>query len=250
MIARFASFDGAQIAYEVVGEEQGASAVLLHHGFASDIRTNWERPGLIAALVGAGRRVVALDARGHGHSDHPHDPAAYAGHAMARDVTALIDHLGLEAVDMAGYSMGAFVTLETAAREPRLRRLFLGGTGPGQQRTPEWRASIAAALEAESPRQVRGVTERAFRAFADATGQDRRALAAIQRATEPLDLDAVRAIRLPTVVVNGVRDDLAAGPFQIADLIDGARYLVVPGNHLSAVTKPEFAAALVEWARS
>lgn len=249
---RFSSFDGREIAYEVSGSEERAGAVVLHHGFASTAAINWVRPGLVEALVEAGRRVVALDARGHGSSARPHDPAAYANGAMSADVRALADHLGLEAFDFAGYSMGAFVALELAPRERRVSSLFLGGVGLGRMRTerPEVRAAIVEALEADDPGKVADESARAFRSFADATRQDRLALAAVQRAHHGLDFEAIRTIAVPAVVVNGERDTLAGDPAEVAALLEKGRSVVVPGDHLSAVVQPEFRAAIVEWATS
>lgn len=253
----FASFDGLRIAYRVAGAEEGGSAVLLHHGFASTSDLNWVRPGLAGALAEAGRRVVLIDARGHGGSDRPHDPASYRGDAMVRDVSALLDHLGLEAVDMAGYSMGASVTVQAAggalgAPEPRLRRLFLGGIGLGPVQTDHDAAfdRIAEALEAGDVTTITDRSALAFRNFADASRQDRLALAAAERARSPLHRSLATRIALPTLVVNGERDTLAGDPASFAEQIPGARSLVVPGDHLSAVVKPEFREALVEWATS
>lgn len=249
---RYASFDGTQIAYGTAGEEPSAGAVLLHHGFASTSQINWVRPGLVDALTEAGRRVVFIDARGHGESAHPHDPAAYSNNAMATDVRALIDHLDLEGVDMAGYSMGSFVTLAVAPDEPRIKSIFLGGAGAAQIRTggAEWATAIAEALEADDPSTITNASAKAFRNFADATGQDRLALAAIQRSGNGLSEELVSSLRLPALVVNGEKDTLVGDPGSLAALIDGARSLVVPGDHLSAVVKPEFRDALVSWATS
>src|SRR5471030_1859500 len=66
--------DGTRIAYEVVGE---GKPIVLAHGFASDHAQNWKNVGWYETLTGAGFRVVALDFRGHGLSDKPHDDAAY-----------------------------------------------------------------------------------------------------------------------------------------------------------------------------
>ena len=141
---RFVSFDGVEIAYEDRSSSVGSgpsaekTPVVLHHGFAADTNANWRRPKVFDALVATGRRVVSIDARGHGQSDKPHDPAAYDSPAMVSDLAALFDHLELDQVDLIGYSMGAFVALETATRDSRLRSLVLGGIGagalPGQDR--------------------------------------------------------------------------------------------------------------------
>lgn len=248
---RFTSFDGTGIAYNVFGQEPEAhKAVVLHHGFASTAQINWMNPGLVDALAGAGRRVVVLDARGHGDSDKPHDPAAYAGRAMAKDVVALLDFLRLEEVHLAGYSMGSIVTLSVAPHEDRVKAVFLGGVGPVQALSdmPERAEGIAEALEADDPRSIAEPGPRAFRAFAQATGQDRLALAAVQRASAPPREEEIRAVTVPTLIVNGEKDTLIGDPFGLGALIVGSRTTIVPGDHLSAVTKPEFRDALVDWA--
>jgi pimeloyl-ACP methyl ester carboxylesterase len=248
---RFSSFDGTGIAYDVAGPVNGDRPVLLHHGFASTSQINWVRPGLVEAITCAGRRVLLLDARGHGESDRPHDPAAYAEGAMARDVSALLDHLQIGEADMAGYSMGSSVALQAAALDRRIASVLLGGIGPrqlGGGRGGETIARIVEALETDAPASVSDPTARAFRSFAEATGQDRLALAAIQRATSARDLELLASVSVPALVVNGADDTLAGDPAEMAARIPGAKSLVVPGDHLSAVVKPEFRRALAGWA--
>src|SRR5205807_10281801 len=96
-VRSFESFDGLTLAYESYGSPGGVPVLLLH-GFAADSEANWVRPHVVEALVDAGRRAITLDARGHGRSDKPHDPTAYADGAMVRDARALLDHLGVEEV--------------------------------------------------------------------------------------------------------------------------------------------------------
>jgi pimeloyl-ACP methyl ester carboxylesterase len=243
---RFTSFDGVGIAYMTAG--QGPDALLLH-GFAADHRVNWIVPGVVDALVAGGRRVIAYDARGHGASDKPHDPVAYAGDAMVRDARGLLDHLGVEQVDVIGYSMGALVSSRLAPVEPRTRSLVLGGIGGGMRGgrglSGDRRSAIAEALETDDPRSVTNVSARAFRRFADRTGADRLALAAIQRA--PVDVTRLAAISVPTLVIVGDGDTLAGSAQDLADRIPGAVARVVHGDHLGAVGDPAFRAAVVEF---
>jgi pimeloyl-ACP methyl ester carboxylesterase len=243
-MATFPAPDGLELTYDVEGE---GPAVLLHHGFAADVDANWVRPGIVAALVATGRRVVAIDARGHGRSAKPHEPDAYRGPVMARDVSALLDHLGIEEVDVVGYSMGGLVTSLLLADEPRLRSAVLGGVGARlilRTGPPMPAAEIAAALEAEDPSTITSPVPRAFRAFADSTGADRFALAAIQRAGLPPAPD-LSEVRVPVLVIAGDRDDLVGNPSVLAAAIPGARSVVVSGDHLSAVYDPRFAAEVV-----
>lgn len=241
----FSSFDGTDIAYDIRGD---GPAVLLHHGFAADAATNWEAPGIVEALVDAGRTVITLDARGHGRSGKPHQPAAYEHGAMVVDARGLLDHIGVDAVDIVGYSMGSYVSARLAAGEPRARRLILGGVGGGMRsgRPVTARNAIADALEADDPDAADGQA-RAFRRFADSTGADRLALAACMRAdmwSTPVDW---ATITVPTLVLVGDRDDLAVGHVQLAASITGATTTIVPGDHLSAVGEPALTTAIVDF---
>jgi pimeloyl-ACP methyl ester carboxylesterase len=247
---RFASFDGTEIAYDVLGS---GPAVLLHHGFASDSRTNWVRPGVADAVATSRRAAILVDARGHGESQKPHDPAAYEDGAMAHDVRALLDHLGVESVHFIGYSMGSFVGITLAATEPAggpLRSLVLGGAGLGQlsPRNQELMMAIAEALETEERAAITDPTATAFRNFADATKADRLALAAIQRCpTARPEVAAIAKVSVPTLVVNGEADTMAVPSRSLAEAIAGARFVAVPGDHLSAVVQPEFKRVLLGW---
>ncbi len=224
-----------------------ALPVLLLHGFASDHSGNWVAPGVVDALVAADRRVIAPDARGHGASGKPHDPAAYANDAMVRDAEALLDHLHLDAVDVVGYSMGAIVAGRLAPVEERVRSLVLGGVG-GRVRADRRntdRAGIADALVVEDQRSVQDPAARVFRRFAERRGADRLALAAIQRAPHPPS--RIDEISVPTLILVGADDALIGPPEQLAARIAGARVRVVGGNHLTAMYDPEFAAAIVDF---
>lgn len=242
----FTSFDGTEISYHDEGE---GDVVLLLHGFASDAKGNWGGPGVIRALVVAGHRVVAPDARGHGASGKPHDSAAYADGAMVKDAKALLDHLGVEQVDLAGYSMGAMVSAYLATDEPRIRRLVLGGMGGAlvKGRRPGATDAIADALEADDPKAVADPTARGFRAFADSTGADRLALAAVQRSSQFTVRPDLSRITAPTLVLVGVGDDLVGPPQPLADAILGATVQLVAGDHLTAVADPGFSQAIVDF---
>lgn len=240
------SFDGTPIAYGVWGE---GLPVLLLHGFASNRRVNWEEPGVVAALVAAGRCVVAADARGHGESGKPHDPAAYADDALVRDARALLDHLGAERADVVGYSMGAMTAARWVAAEPRARSVVLAGVGgdaspprPGGPDSP-----LVAALEIGEPSSVKNPVLRGFRMFAGRTGADRRALAALERARANRSPVRLEAITVPALVLAGTRDSLIRPPEELAARLPRARLERVAGDHLSAVAQPAFRAAIVDF---
>ena len=103
---------------------------MLVHGFASTKEVNWVAPGWVTTLTRAGRRVIALDNRGHGQSSKLYDAAAYHSASMAEDVRALLDHLPIERADVMGYSMGARITAFLAVNHSqRVRSAVLGGLG-------------------------------------------------------------------------------------------------------------------------
>jgi pimeloyl-ACP methyl ester carboxylesterase len=245
-VPAFTSFDGVELHYTDTAAPS-TRVVLLLHGFAADAQANWQRPGVIDALRADGHRVVTLDARGHGRSQKPHDPAAYAHEAMVRDAQALLDMLAVERCDVIGYSMGSMIAIRLAARDPRVQRLVLGGVGKRARfAMPEPRMlAIADALDAPDAAAIDSAAGRAFRLFADATHADKAALAAIQRA-RPFEDPDLAAIRAPTLVLVGTEDALAREPEKLAAAISNAPTTVtmVPGDHLTAVATPEFIDAL------
>jgi pimeloyl-ACP methyl ester carboxylesterase len=236
-MSSFTSFDGTEITFD---DEGRGPRVLLLHGFAADANVNWHQPKVTETLVAAGRRVIAWDARGHGRSGKPHDPAAYKNNAMPRDARALLDHLDIEAADVVGYSMGGHIAARLATPAPRGRPVVLGGVGVAavQGRPIGDVPGGASALTTADPSTIAAPVARAFRQFADSAGADREALAAVMRAGvgEPV----TRTISVPALVIVGDKDVLVGPPEQLVDAIPGAALVVVQGDHLTAVGDPAF----------
>ncbi len=227
--------DGLSLAFL---DEGAGRPVLLIHGFASNHGVNWVGTGWIKTLTGVGRRVIAIDNRGHGRSDAVYDPAAYTTDIMAADALALLDHLGLPSAVVMGYSMGARISAFLALAAPeRVEGLVLSGLAENLIRGVGGGAAIAAALEATSLAEVTDPVARGFRVFADQTGSDRKALAAcIKASRQTLSEGEVARISVPTLVVAGEDDDISGPPEPLADLIPDAEAVLLPGrDHMSAV---------------
>ncbi len=236
--------DGVAIHYEVFGEGQ---PIVLVHGFASSLQENWVQTGWVNRLVSAGRRVVALDCRGHGESAKPRYMAAYEGGTMAEDVIRLMDHLEIDRADLMGYSMGGAVALDLIMRHgERFARVVLGGMGAASRGTSE-SSAIADALSTDKPATIRDAVARAFRQFAEQRGNDLKALAAcMRRGRSRPALEDLAAISLPVLLVVGEKDDLVGGADVLAAAIPGACLVTVPDrDHLAVVPDRRYKEAVL-----
>jgi pimeloyl-ACP methyl ester carboxylesterase len=239
--------DGLNLAYVDEGEGE---PILLIHGFASNIAVNWRETSWIETLVADGRRVIALDNRGHGRSDKLYEPERYGAPAMAEDACRLLDHLGIERADVLGYSMGARIAVFLALRHPeRVRSVVIAGMGINLVRGMVASGPLAKALEVPSIADVTNDTARSFRAFAEKTGSDLKALAACMRGPrEKIDAERLAAIQVPTLVAVGSEDVIAGSGAELAALIPGARLLTIEGrDHMKAVSDPRFKQGVLDF---
>jgi pimeloyl-ACP methyl ester carboxylesterase len=226
---------GVTIAYETAGE---GPPILLIHGFASTGRVNWWDTGWVKLLVDSGRMAVTFDHRGHGQSEKLSDSALYPAAEMAEDARRLLDHLGIPAADVMGYSMGARVAAFLAINHPqRVRRAVFAGLAQRMITGVGGAQAIALALEAPSRDGVTDPAARSFRIFAEQTKSDLAALAAcIRSSREKITVEELAQIRVPVLVVAGGNDDVAGEVDPLVDAIPGARGITLPGrNHMNAV---------------
>lgn len=240
---RLTTSDGVAVAYTLWTGDPTRPAIVLHHGFAASTMTNWVTTGVVAGLRTEGLTVLSIDARGHGLSDKPHDPARYGEARMASDLIELLDRLALKQVDLFGYSMGAVVALLVASSIPGIRRLIVGGVGDavlvcGGIDTRGVSADLLAdALLADDASAISDPGAAGFRLFAERSGNDLLALAAQARRIHQSPI-ALAQITAPTLVLAGTEDVLARHADRLAEAIPGARWQAVPGDHLNAVRQP------------
>ena len=230
-------FESAGARLHYVHEGAGETVILLH-GFSGSAQGLYIKPGTFAALVDAGYHVVALDQIGHGQSDKPTTPERY-GLEMVEDVERLIEHLGVEKVHLAGYSMGAKVANTFRGKYGhRLHSIILGGYG--------WpwvteKISYAQSLEGLNNRMV-------------LPGNDLKALAAVRMtmyALTPAERE-LRDNRIPALAIIGDKDEVvSADDFQtLGETMGRIRSVVIPGTHAGpdgAPYKPRYAMELVEF---
>ena len=231
------SFHNGEVEIAYLDEGEG-DPILLVHGFASTRNVNWVYPGWVSELTKNGRRVIALDNRGHGDSTKLYDAAQYDIAIMAGDVIALMDHLQIARADIMGYSLGSRMTAVLARSQPeRLRSAIFGGIGIGLIEGGGPGENVVKALEADSLQDVTDPVGRTFRAFADQTRSDRRALAACLRGSRRLmTREEAARIAVPALIAVGTKDEIAGSADALGKIIPGSQVLNIPNrDHMRAV---------------
>ncbi len=242
--------DGVAIAFRDDGVASTKVPVLFIHGFASNLATNWAATGWLDAAVKAGHRAIAFDNRGHGRSAKLYVLTDYGAPLMAEDARRLLDHLAIARTHVVGYSMGARIAAFLALAHPsRVESLVFGGLGLNMVRGMAGTGPIAHALEATSIDEVTNATARTFRAFAEQTKSDMKALAAcIRSARAPLTAEMVGRIACPALVAVGEDDVIAGSADGLAELIPGARAMTLANrDHMKAVGDKAFKTAALQF---
>lgn len=257
--------NGVKIRYVTVGK--GEPVVLLH-GWMSDSGM-WGR--LDSNPAAKEYQLIAVDLRGHGKSDKPHEPERY-GPEMAEDVVRLLDHLKLPKAHLVGYSMGAIVAGKVAATHPdRVSSVVYGGQAPmltGKvkadareidvfARAVEGGTGLGPYLLEVMPADKPKLTAEQANALAKVLYGDKdvKAFAAAGRGIKDLDVtgDELKKCEAPTLFVHGSKDadatrDRAAA---IVKLLGRGEIKVIEGaDHMTTLTRPEFAKAIEEFLRA
>jgi pimeloyl-ACP methyl ester carboxylesterase len=243
------SFNNGAVEIAYLDEGEGEPIVLVH-GFASTKNVNWVYPTWVSELRKGGRRVIALDNRGHGESTKLYDPAQYSIPDMAGDVIALMDHLGIARADVMGYSLGGRMTAWLGLHRPhRLRSAILGGIGIAMIEGGGPGENVARALEAPSLEDVTDPVGRTFRAFADQTRSDRLALAACLRGSRgAMSAEEAARIAVPVLIAVGTADEVAGSASALGRIIAGSEVLEIPNrDHMRAVGDKVYKAGVADF---
>jgi len=241
---RFASFDGVEIAWQALGE--GRPLVLIH-GLFSNAWTNWIRYGHAARLAEAGHRVIMPDLRGHGLSARPHEASAYPPDVLARDGMALVARLGLTDYDLGGYSLGGRTVVRMLVDGASPRRAIVAGMGLSGVTDTGHRADHFRHIVTGLGTHPRGTPEWTAEAFLKTTGADPRAMLPLLDSFVDTGEAALRRIALPLLVIAGEADDDNGSASDLAGLLPDGHFVAVPGNHMSAVLRPELSQAMVDF---
>ena len=241
--------DGVELAWRTVGS--GQPLVLLHGLMGSGAHLASE--GLVSALAGHGHQVILPDLRGHGDSGKPHDPACYPRDVLIDDGLALIEHLGLDDYDLAGYSLGGKLVLRLLARGARPAHAVVGGQGldaldAESDRTDGYRRVLAAVADGSA--LPAGSPEEGMAGWLRESGVDARAIRLLLDTPVATPPDDLRSIPTPTLVVVGDRDSRGASAGALAGLLPNGRLAFVPGDHVTAVSAPEFTTAVLQFLRA
>ena len=241
---RFTSSDGFELAWQELGE--GRPVVLLH-GLFSNAETNWIRFGHAEEIAGRGFRVIMPDLRGHGDSATPHDPAAYPPDVLARDGMELIAHLGLADYDLGGYSLGGRTSARMVIKGAGPRRLVVSGMGLRGMLDVHRRAEAFRKVLTGLGTHERGSPAWLAEAFLKTTGGDPQAMLPLLDSFVDSTEAELRTIAMPTLVLSGAEDQDNGPADALADLLPQGRFVEIPGNHMSAVTKPELGKAIADF---
>ncbi|TCN57252.1 pimeloyl-ACP methyl ester carboxylesterase [Rhodococcus sp. SMB37] len=238
--------NGVAIAYRDSAPHKGGGGVpvVLVHGMGGDGRT-WDR--FVRRLTAAGRRVLAVDLRGHGRSARA---SSYRFSEFAADVAGLCEHLGFDMVDLVGHSLGGHAGSLVAQQQPGLvRRLVLEEAPlplregdpvpeiPAHRPTPAelWHAATSMVL---NPRAVfsfdRSMTEAVVSEF---------------HTPNPVWWEQLPSLECPTMLLRGARRGSMVDPrlltAALSLLPDGVVREIPCGHSIHRDRSEDFAAAVL-----
>jgi pimeloyl-ACP methyl ester carboxylesterase len=242
-VRHFRGRDGVRLAYRELGEGR---PLIMIHGYLGNAMT-MIGTGLAGRLAAQGYRVILPDLRGHGDSARPHDPAAYPPDALADDGLALIEHLGLDGYDLGGYSLGGRTVIRMLARGAAPGRAIVGGQGLEAVTHTVGRGSQFRHVLTHFGTFDPGSPEQAAEDRITAEGGDPVALVHVLDTFADTSAAELARIRVPTLVLTGAEDGHNDTAEALANALGNGRYVMLPGNHVTAIGTPQFETAITDF---
>lgn len=261
--------NGVKIHYATAGEGE---AVVLIHGWMAD-STMWGRDAAgntkLDTSGAKGFRIIAIDCRGHGKSDKPHEQGMY-GVEMANDVLRLLDYLKVKRAHFIGYSMGCFIAGKVAASNPeRVLSVIYASQAPlvaGKQDQTAGSNEVSVFADAVDKGQDLGVyisavmpaDRKPSEAQASAmakfmfNGKDVKALACAGRSLGKLEVSAksLRRCKAPALFIYGGNESDYLKNCVVAArrvLPNSEVHVIAGGDHMTTLLRPEFAESIMQF---
>jgi len=238
----YPSFDGSQLAVHRKGT--GRPVVMLH-GLFSSAQMNWVKFGHAQKLVDAGFEVIMPDLRAHGDSESPHNSAAYPPDVLALDVAAVVEALGLTGFDLVGFSLGSRTAAGAVIGGVRPRKLVLSGMGLEGLAGWARRAEFFIDAMDRFDEVKRGDPAFMTVSFMKTMKVDRVAARLLLQSVADTQPAHLAAITMPTMVLCGDKDQDNGSAPKLAKILPDAKYVEIPGTHMSSVTEGALGDALV-----
>jgi len=223
--------EGARIWYASYGT--GAPVMLLHGGLGNSGNWGYQVP----ALVGAGYRAIVIDSRGHGRSTRDEQPYSYE--LMARDVSSLMDVLGLAKAALVGWSDGACTALVLASKAPaRVAGVFFFGCNmdPSGAKEFVFTPLIGRCLDRHKQDYAQlSATPDQFDSFFEAVGL-------MQRTQPDYSAQDLAAISVPVTIAHSEQDEFIKREHAeyLARSIPNAEFIYLAGvSHFAPLQRPE-----------
>lgn len=185
------------------------------------------------------------DLRAHGESEAPHTPEAYPDDVLARDVHAVVEALGLTDFDLVGFSLGSRTSARAVITGLEPRKLVLSGMG--LEGLSGWNNRAAFFIDAIDRFDLIKRGDAAFMAaaFMKTMNVDRVAARLLLQSVADTSPEELAALRMPTMVLCGDKDKDNGSAPRLAEALPDARYVEIPGTHMSSVTEGALGDALV-----
>ncbi len=231
--------DGIKIYYEVKG---AGYPVVLVHGFIGNSQS-WKRGVLYHDLLAAGYKVITVDLRGNGKSDHPADCEGYNHDAEAKDIMGIVTELGIKKYVAVGYSRGSIITARLMVLDKRVKQAVMGGMGTDFT-NPDWprRIMFYRAFSGEDVPELAATVANVKKANLDIA-----ALACMQKYQPSTPKETLAKVKIKVLIICGDKDSDNGKAADLAALFKHSTFKTVPGDHGAAVQTKEFSDAVLGW---